>query len=412
MNKIEDDILRRNIEKNSINIYASEATNLIKENLILRQLIDFYENHNEMNKSKILNYFDFEKNFLKEILMYDLKEFNNHLEEFNNKNKELNSKLNIKLEDLKEKLTSNISILNEEKEKLKEDVFILFNENQQKDSIIKILKKEKKNLIYPQFFQEEIKTNFDYEVNKITNFLEKELKYSQDTLISKSKHHNSQKKRVNSLDKLKKNLLTMINKRTITKNSSPNLKVKASNLIVKNPIYKVSKNSDEDDDFLFDNNIFFGDFEEEDSQEKNDTEVENTKSYINDMEINFEDKVIKSELNLISHNRIKSLTSIPKLNLKQIEFNKSKITKKNFHHKKGNSCVDFGVNDINQQIKELKEKIKEIKKKNKRIKNIINKFEEFYLKMKNKMKYIENTLTIDIEDIKSELKELDFLISQ
>ena len=144
MNKIEDDILRRNIEKNSINIYASEATNLIKENLILRQLIDFYENHNEMNKSKILNYFDFEKNFLKEILMYDLKEFNNHLEEFNNNNKELNSKLNIKLEDLKEKLTSNISILNEEKEKLKEDVFILFNENQQKDSIIKILKKEKK----------------------------------------------------------------------------------------------------------------------------------------------------------------------------------------------------------------------------------------------------------------------------
>ena len=60
----------------------------------------------------------------------------------------------------------------------------------------------------------------------------------------------------------------------------------------------------------------------------------------------------------------------------------------------------------------MKEKIKEIKKKNKRIKNIINKFEEFYLKMKNKMKYIENTLTIDIEDIKSELKELDFLISQ
>jgi hypothetical protein len=412
MNKIEDDILRRNIEKNSINIYASEATNLIKENLILRQLIDFYKNHNEMNKSKILNYFDFDKNFLKEILIYDLKEFNNHLEDFNNKNKELNSKLNIKLEDLKEKLTSNISILNEEKEKIKEDVFILFNENQQKDSIIKILEKEKKNLIYPQFFQEEIKTNFDYEVNKIINFLEKELKYTQDTLISKSKHHNSQIKRVNSLDKLKKNLLTIINKRTNTKNSSPNLKVKASNLIVKNPIYKVSKNSSEDDDFLFDNNIFFGDFEEEDSQEKNDTESENTKSYINDMEINFEDKVIKSELNLISHNRIKNLTSIPKLNLKQIEFNKSKITKKNFHHKKGNSCVDFGVNDINQQIKELKEKIKEIKKKNKRIKNIINKFEEFYLKIKNKMKYIENTLTIDIEDIKSELKELDFLISQ
>ncbi len=36
MNKNENEILIRNIEKNTINIYVSKATNLIKENLILK----------------------------------------------------------------------------------------------------------------------------------------------------------------------------------------------------------------------------------------------------------------------------------------------------------------------------------------------------------------------------------------
>ena len=36
MNKNENEILIRNIEKNKININVSKATNLIKENLILK----------------------------------------------------------------------------------------------------------------------------------------------------------------------------------------------------------------------------------------------------------------------------------------------------------------------------------------------------------------------------------------
>ena len=390
MNINDDNKILRKIEKNSINYYGSDATNLIKENSLLRKLIDFYQNHIEISKNKIINYFQTDNNFLKEILMYDINQFNKELQDFNIKIKNENLKLQNKINEFNKNIISNIQKINEENDKLKEDNFILLNENKSRDSIIKILTKEKLNFIGLELIQEIKRTTFNYDQQKIITFLGNELRYYQDKLTLKAKRHNHQIKRVHSLDKTKSNLINSINSIIDIKKSSPDLKVKKNEIEIKNPIYKLSKKIDNEDDILYDNNIFFADFEEDSIDELSELGLENINTDIN-LNDNFENKITISENNSPNpnHNRIKSLFLVPKLNLKQIEFNKSKITQKNFH-RKINSVSYFGEDkNIDNKIEDIKFQIEEIKEKNKQLKNVINKFEEFYIKIQNKIKVEE-----------------------
>ena len=390
MNINDDNTILRKIEKNSINYYGSDATNLIKENSLLRKLIDFYQNHIEISKNKIINYFQTDNKFLKEILMYDINQFNKELQDFNIKIKNENLKLQNKINEFNKNIISNIQKINEENDKLKEDNFILLNENKSRDSIIKILTKEKLNFIGLELIQEIKRTTFNYDQQKIITFLGNELRYYQDKLTLKAKRHNHQIKRVHSLDKTKSNLINSINSIIDIKKSSPDLKVKKNEIEIKNPIYKLSKKIDNEDDILYDNNIFFADFEEDSIDELSELGLENINTDIN-LNDKFENKIIASQNNISnpSHNRIKSLFLVPKLNLKQIEFNKSKITQKNFH-RKINSVSYFGEDkNIDNKIEDIKFQIKEIKEKNKQLKNVINKFEEFYIKIQNKIKVEE-----------------------
>ena len=176
MNINDDNSILRKIEKNSINYYGSDATNLIKENSLLRKLIAFYQNHIEISKNKIINYFQNDNNFLKEILMYDINSFNKELQEFNIKFINENLKLQNKIDEFNKNIISNIQTINEENEKLKEDNFILINENKSRDSIIKILKKEKLNFIGLELIQEIKRTTFNYDQQKIITILGNELR--------------------------------------------------------------------------------------------------------------------------------------------------------------------------------------------------------------------------------------------
>ena len=390
MNINDDNSLIRKIEKSSINYYAIDATNLIKENSLLRNLIDFYQNHIDISKNKIKNYFQTDNKFLKEMIMYDINEFNKDLQDFNSQFNNENLKLQNKINEFNKNIISNIQKINEENDKLKEDNFILLNENKSRDSIIKILTKEKLNFIGLELIQEIKRTTFNYDQQKIITFLGNELRYYQDKLTLKAKRHNHQIKRVHSLDKTKSNLINSINSIIDIKKSSPDLKVKKNEIEIKNPIYKLSKKIDNEDDILYDNNIFFADFEEDSIDELSELGLENINTDIN-LNDNFENKITISENNSPNpnHNRIKSLFLVPKLNLKQIEFNKSKITQKNFH-RKINSVSYFGEDkNIDNKIEDIKFQIKEIKEKNKQLKNVITKFEEFYIKIQNKIKVEE-----------------------
>ena len=410
MNINDDNSILRKIEKNSINYYGSDATNLIKENSLLRKLIAFYQNHIEISKNKIINYFQNDNNFLKEILMYDINSFNKELQEFNIKFINENLKLQNKIDEFNKNIISNIQTMNEENEKLKEDNFILINENKSRDSIIKILKKEKLNFIGLELIQEIKRTTFNYDQQKIITILGNELRYYQEKLTIKAKRHNHQIKRIYSLDKTKTNLINSINTIRDIKKSSPDLKIKTNEIIVKNSIYNLSKKPDDEDDFLYDDNIFFADFEEDSVDELSELGLENINTDIN-LNDKFENKIIASQNNISnpSHNRIKSLFLVPKLNLKQIEFNKSKITKKNFHRKINSVSYLGEVKNIEDKIEDIKLQIGDIKTKNNHLKNVISKFEEFYIKIQNKIK-VENITNEKEKNPLFELKDFSNLI--
>ena len=410
MNINDDNSILRKIEKNSINYYGSDATNLIKENSLLRKLIAFYQNHIEISKNKIINYFQNDNNFLKEILMYDINSFNKELQEFNIKFINENLKLQNKIDEFNKNIISNIQTINEENEKLKEDNFILINENKSRDSIIKILKKEKLNFIGLELIQEIKRTTFNYDQQKIITILGNELRYYQEKLTIKAKRHNHQIKRIYSLDKTKTNLINSINTIRDIKKSSPDLKIKTNEIIVKNSIYNLSKKPDDEDDFLYDDNIFFADFEEDSVDELSELGLENINTDIN-LNDKFENKIIASQNNISnpSHNRIKSLFLVPKLNLKQIEFNKSKITQKHFHRKINSGSYLGEVKNIEDKIEDIKLQIGDIKTKNNHLKNVISKFEEFYIKIQNKIK-VENITNEKEKNPLFELKDFSNLI--
>ena len=102
------------------------------------------------------------------------------------------------------------------------------------------------------------------------------------------------------------------------------------------------------------------------------------------------------------------LIPVPKLNLKQIEFNTwkeiPKIVPKRYY------SVNY-LKDINEEIKDIKLDIKEIIKKNEKLKDIIFNFEAFYFKIINKIN-IENSLEIDENNSKFKMKNLHYLISE
>ena len=385
MNIIKDNENLRNIEINSIYFYGNNATNLIKENSILRQFISFYKDNIEFSKIKFMNYFQTDKNLLKEILIFDLKKYNKKLMELNNENKNEKNKLEIKIKKLDEKLLSNINKLNEEKEKLKEDNFILLNENKQKDSIINILNKEKVHFIGLEFLQEIKRTNFEIDNISSLKILKNELKKTQKNLSSKTKKHNDQLKKGNELLNTKNDLKDQIktNRKNRKSKFSPVNRCKSNNIFSKSSNYQLVKKKSKDDIFE-NNNVIFADFEDDLYDEMDDINFITLNTEVNNIKINLEDKILLSEENNLKTERNEKNinTLIPKLNLKQIEYNNNN-NDNNFnncyHKRKYKSMINFEIKDnIDVKNEDLKKEISKMKQKKERLKEIIKNFKEYY----------------------------------
>ena len=175
MIKQEVNQLTTKINKNSFNAYNSSANVIIKENQSLNQQIKFYEKQIEISKENLVNYFKEDNAKIKEILINDLINLNKEVKDINNNYKNEIEKLNINNEYLNQKLLSKIKNIKEENEKIKEDNFLLLNQIKVKDSIIKLLNKEKEKLIEYDFFQEFERTNLDNNSKLSISLMEKEL---------------------------------------------------------------------------------------------------------------------------------------------------------------------------------------------------------------------------------------------
>ena len=409
MIKEEDNELTTKININSIYSYGSNEKIILKQNEYLNQLIKFYKKQIEINKEKLVYYFKQDKDKIKEIFINDLKEINKKIKEINNKCKKEIEKLNIKNKYLNQNLLSNIKKLKKENEKLKEDNFLLLNQNNFKDSIIKLLNLEKGKLMELGFFQEFERTNLDYNINSNISLMEKELKNKQENLIKKEKKYNNTSIKVDSLKKEKVDLIKKI--KNIINNEKFNKKKRKiksglnlyyNNIILKKTkskgkLEKIKGKEKKENEFL--NDIFFGDFEEDSLNENDDIILEYNLTETNEDNVN---DVYDNYYTLRSYIKTNNKITVPKLNLKQIEFNTwkkiPKIIPKRYY------SINY-LKDINQEIKDIKQDIKEIIKKNEKLKDIIFNFESFYFEMINKIN-IENSLEIDENNSKFKTKNI------
>ena len=138
------------------------------------------------------------------------------------------------------------------------------------------------------------------------------------------------------------------------------------------------------DDIFVNNNVIFADFEDDLYDEMDDIDFINLNTDVNNININFEDKIIFSEENNLKTERNEKNinTLIPKLNLKQIEYNNNN-NDNNFnncyHKRKYKSMINFEIKDnIDVKIENLKKEISKMKQKKERFKEIIKNFKEYY----------------------------------
>ncbi len=417
MIKEEDNQLTPKINKNPINSYSSNGNIILKENQYLIKLIQFYKKHIEISKEKLVNFFKEDKAKIKEVIINDLKKVNKEVKDFNNNCKNEIEKLNIKNQYLNQNLLAKIKNIKEENEKIKEDNFLLLNQNSLKDSIIKLLKKEKEKLIEFDFFQEFERTNLDYNINSSISLMEKELKTNYKNLIKTEKKYNNISYQIDSLNKEKEHLIkkkqqfSKINyeqMKTKKRKMKNNINVYCNNIMInksksKYKKIKIKEKQKQENQLL--NNIFFGDFEEDSLNENDDIILEYNLTETNEDKVN---NFYDNNYTLKRYSKINKLISVPKLNLKQIEFNTwKKITKiipKRYY------SINY-LKDINEEIKDTKKDIQRIIKKNEKLKNIIFNFEAFYFKIIDKIN-IENSLEIDENNSKYKMKNLHYLVSE
>ena len=374
--------------KSDIYNYGSEASHLIKINSIIKQTIEFYKNKIIENKLKFEKYFiTNDKKLLKEILIADIIKLNSELKDINNKYKLENKNSEIKNEELKNLLQNNIFKYNEEKEKIKEDNFILSNENKYKEQISKILQNEKHNSYALEYFQEELRTNFNSDNEIILAILKKDLLDYQQKLLIHTRYHNNYSNKVISLDKVRNNLKNEINDYSVSIKSLPNNNILKSRDLLNN-YFKLNKKKSKDKKILTEEDYYFSEFENSNDNNSEQSISLNTEN----INLGFEKKilipkyVIKTDNNKVKE---RTLNFIPKLNLKQIEYNKTKIHISHENIKKKKQIKFVTRKNLQTQIDEMKKNIKEIFQKNKKLKKLIKNFEKFYNKTNKKICIME-----------------------
>ena len=327
---------------------------------------------NETYKTQINNLSKYIKN-LKNIFFTNINNKKTIYDKIFNINQTI-SKINIELKndihnlaknynDKIERNNNNLKGLNSYLEELKEDNFLLENSLKTKDFFIKI---------------------FSNEIANINPISEKYVLYSVKLRECQIKELTNAQINLNQLSK-------ETNRETL---KSHRLKEEMDNL--KNEKEKIKFNNLNKN--LVKNEIYFSDFEKDESNSSITSDLFSEINYNLDIDLNTINKVIKKSnienivkkqkeqikiknLNLNLKNNVPknsiTNTKIPKLNLKQIEFNMGNIIKeKNIEINDNNDELNK-ENEIFYKIKKIKKHIKKEKEKNKKLLKLIKKFEKF-----------------------------------
>ena len=344
----------RNIKNdiyNNLHTYAYNSNDLLITNETYKMQINILSKYIKNLKNI---FFTSTKN--KKLIYDEIFNINQTISKINNelKNdiKNTTKNYNEKIESNNNNLKGLITYL----EQLKEDNFLLENSLKTKDIYIKIFSNEIKNNcpISEKFVLYSTKLR-EYQIKELTNAQIDLNKISKETNRETLKSH----RLIEEIDNLK----------------NEKEKIKST---------KLTNNVTKDE-------IYFSDFEKDESISSNSSDLFSEINYNLDIDLNTINKVKKSNLeNLVKKQKeqikIKNLdlnlknnsnTNIPKLNLKQIEFNKGNFIKKNNIEIYENNSELKLKNELKNKIKKIKKHIRKEKRKNKKLLKIIKKFESF-----------------------------------
>ena len=371
--------------RESITMFAEKARKEIKVNEQIKESIKGINNKLKVIKSIINNYFlnnSSHQKYSKEDIVRLLHENNMQLSK---QNKELNEyilKLSTKLERRYDSLERNITSLKNELSQKKEDNFLLSNQVILTENLLLKKQQELSNMNIIQEIRREV---------MITDISKSEDLFDSLSMIYQSKFNkilkqkNYEKTRIillkNKIEDLKSQLSKLKQEQPNTDNIS----------IQNNTIYE----EDSIDDFHFE-----------------EFDLSTSSLSLENITTNRSDKATKRKLpfQVKNHKKTKSAknfpllvvdtnklkppmlkNSIPKLNLKQIEFNKKKVKENNSSssskEEEENNDETDETSKVLPQILQMRQNIREIKKEISKHKHTVINFKSFYKRMTSKYEF-------------------------
>lgn len=373
--------------RESITMFAEKARKEIKVNEQIKESIKGINNKLKVIKSIINNYFlnnSSHQKYSKEDIVRLLHENNMQLSK---QNKELNEyilKLSTKLERRYDSLERNITSLKNELSQRKEDNFLLSNQVILTENLLLKKQQELSNMNIIQEIRREVMIT---DISKSEDLFDSLSTIYQSKFNKILKQKNYEKTRIillkNKIEDLKSQLSKLKQEQPNTDNIS----------IQNNTIYE----EDSIDDFHFE-----------------EFDLSTSSLSLENITTNRSDKATKRKLpfQVKNHKKTKSAknfpllvvdtnklkppmlkNSIPKLNLKQIEFNKKKVKENNSsssskEEEENNDETDETSKVLLSQILQMRQNIREIKKEISKHKHTVINFKSFYKRMTSKYEFV------------------------
>ena len=372
--------------RESITMFAEKARKEIKVNEQIKESIKGINNKLKVIKSIINNYFlnnSSHQKYSKEDIVRLLHENNMQLSK---QNKELNEyilKLSTKLERRYDSLERNITSLKNELSQKKEDNFLLSNQVILTENLLLKKQQELSNMNIIQEIRREVMIT---DISKSEDLFDSLSTIYQSKFNKILKQKNYEKTRIillkNKIEDLKSQLSKLKQEQPNTDNIS----------IQNNTIYE----EDSIDDFHFE-----------------EFDLSTSSLSLENITTNRSDKATKRKLpfQVKNHKKTKSAknfpllvvdtnklkppmlkNSIPKLNLKQIEFNKKKVKENNSSssskEEEENNDETDETSKVLPQILQMRQNIREIKKEISKHKHTVINFKSFYKRMTSKYEFV------------------------
>lgn len=381
--------------KVKLSAYANQSNNLYYQNKLLKTKVTLYQELITRIK------------FILSILSPNKTNSNLNMQlvtMLSNDNSSLrkkNRKIGQEIEKIKEQYDSKYNknkVLFDELEasydKAKEDSFLLQNTIKEKDYYITIYKDELTKRKSNQYFRDDVKEKYLPYTKNLNLQHKTELEILQSKLVIQSKEHNKEKVTTERLQTQIDTLREQITEHKIALTERGNYRT----CFIERKEQLSNTNDIEIDSFLE-----FDEFEKEQEEESkfDETEVglidekEDNHQRIQ-TEANIEEKDKREEylnkrLCTASGPNLNLKSTIPKLNLKQIEFNKIKVyaafTERKMNPPKG---MKF-TNTVDYKILKMRHRLQKEKTVNLKYKDIISNFKVHYVKMKQ---YYKQMLTL------------------